>query len=121
MSPVRSRFLPNLLPLALPLLLLGPLRGAPPASVPVVIPGPGPGASPAQDDASRKKFRDGFEKAQELRSKSEMTRLVKQNTQEAVEWIVDTAERISAAPNDVLFERMSALCEAWGGIRLACY
>lgn len=68
-----------------------------------------------QDDDSKKAFRDGFTKAMGFGSKSEMAQLVERNTDEAVAWIVETAEYISNSPNDVLFERMAALCEAWSG------
>ena len=89
-------FCPLLLPVVLPAQPSATRAAAPPVSV---------------DD--RQEFRNGFQQAMSIKSKAEMSRLVKKYQDQATIWIIDTAEAISNAPNDRLFERMDALRNAW--------
>lgn len=70
-----------------------------------------PAASVRQDDS--KIFRDSFAKAMGLGSREEMRRLVARNTDEAIDWIIQTAEAIGNSPNDKLYDLFNALREAW--------
>lgn len=72
-----------------------------------------PGAeTAASQDAS--KFRSEYLKAMRIGDKALMGRLIKDNTDAAVAWIIETAEQISNAPNDKVFERMENLKAGWG-------
>ena len=68
--------------------------------------GPGP-----QD--SHTDFRNSFQKAMEIKSTTTMAQLVKRNQEEAVSWILQTAESISVGSSEELAIRMSALRIAW--------
>ena len=68
--------------------------------------GPGPQDSHAD-------FRNSFQKAMEIKSTSTMAQLVKRNQEEAVSWILQTAESISVGSSEELAIRMSALRIAW--------
>ncbi|MEE8467901.1 MAG: hypothetical protein V3T22_05570, partial [Planctomycetota bacterium] len=70
-----------------------------------------PAASVPQD--AKKIFRDSFNKAMGLGSREEMKRLVARNTDEAIDWIIQTAEAIGNSPNDKLYDLFNALREAW--------
>jgi hypothetical protein len=67
----------------------------------------------AQD--THQAFRDAFKKAQTLGATAELEKLVKKNSNEAVVWIMETAEAMSTEPNDELAGRMVALRKAWRG------
>lgn len=58
-------------------------------------------------------FRNSFQKAMEIKSTATMAQLVKRNQEEAVSWILQTAESISTGSSEELAIRMSALRNAW--------
>lgn len=58
-------------------------------------------------------FRAEYMKAMRIGDKALMGRLVKDNTDAAVAWIIDTAEAISNAPSEAIYERMAALKAGW--------
>lgn len=58
-------------------------------------------------------FRKKFEQAMRIGSRDEMKKLVDRHTEQAVNWIILTAEAISRSPNETLYERMAALRKAW--------
>jgi hypothetical protein len=55
-----------------------------------------------------KEFRTKFQQAMKIGAKDELKKLVDRQTDQAVTWIIQTAESIANAPNDTLFERMTA-------------
>jgi hypothetical protein len=65
----------------------------------------------AQD--SHTEFRNSFKQAMGIKARATMAQLVKRNQEEAVAWIVSTAEGISVAGSEELAIRMSALRIAW--------
>lgn len=67
--------------------------------------------APAQDRHTE--FRKSFQQAMAINSTTEMARLVKNSTPEAVEWIIITAEAISNRNSEKLETRMAALQGAW--------
>jgi uncharacterized protein YukE len=93
----------SLLLLALPLLGL-PLAGAPAAA-----------SAPAPVQEGRAEWRSAFEKAMAVGATSEMERLVKKNEDEAIEWVIETAQGFAIAPSEQLEQRMTALRTAWRG------
>ncbi len=60
-----------------------------------------------------REFREKFQQAMKIGARDEMKKLIDRHTDQAVVWIIETAEAIGNAPNDVLFDRMAALREAW--------
>ncbi len=60
-------------------------------------------------------WRAAFQKALDVGANSEMEKLVKKNTFQAIEWIIETAQGISTAPSEILETRMAALRTAWKG------
>ncbi|MDP6987858.1 MAG: hypothetical protein QF903_00095 [Planctomycetota bacterium] len=58
-------------------------------------------------------FQKRFEQAMAINSTTEMSRLVKNSTPEAVDWIIKTAERIATQNSEKLETRMAALQGAW--------
>jgi hypothetical protein len=58
-------------------------------------------------------FRSNFQKAMEIKATTTMAQLVKRNQEEAVSWILQTAESISVGSSEELAVRMSALRIAW--------
>lgn len=94
------------------LLLALPLLGAPlaPASAAATP----PFACPAPQEG-RAEWRSAFEKAMAVGATSEMERLVRKNEDEAVEWIIETAQGFAVAPSEALEKRMTALRAAWRG------
>lgn len=92
--------------LLLALTLLGTALAVPPAAATA------PSLSASLQDG-RAEWREAFEKAMAVGATSEMERLVKKNEDEAVEWIIITAEGFSIAPSDALEKRMTALRTAW--------
>lgn len=60
-----------------------------------------------------KEFRQKFNQAIKIGAKDEMKKLVDRMTDQAVTWIIQTAESISNSPNDALYDRMAALRNAW--------
>ncbi len=69
-------------------------------------------SAPAQE-LTREAWRKSFSQAMTIGSSAELKRLVKKKPDFASEWIVETAEAISSAPNDGLFERMDAFRKSW--------
>ncbi len=59
------------------------------------------------------KFRADFEKAMTVNAKDEMRKLVRQNKDDAVAWIIDLAFKSADAPNEKIVLTMKALTEAW--------
>ena len=76
-------------------------------------------AAPAAPSAARAaqnthdEFRAKFKQAMALNATDEMASLVRKFTDEAVVWIMETAEGISNGSNEVLEKRMAALRKAW--------
>ena len=70
-------------------------------------------ASTASQELDRGAWRKSFTQAMTIGSSTEMKRLTKKFPDFASEWIVETAEAISRAPSDALFERMNAFRKAW--------
>jgi hypothetical protein len=70
-------------------------------------------SSTVQLDPKEKAFRDAFTQAMKIGAKAEMKQLLDKENHFAVNWIIQTAEAISASPNDVLYDRMEALRIAW--------
>ena len=68
-------------------------------------------ASGPQD--SHTEFRNSFNKAMQIKARPTMAQLVKRNQEEAVTWIIQTAESISVAGSEELANRISALRIAW--------
>ena len=62
---------------------------------------------------SHQEFRDQFKKAMEINATTQMTQLVRRNQEEAVSWIIQTAEAISRGSSEELAARMTALRKAW--------
>lgn len=83
--------------------------GAPLAQASVATPARTPVA--AQSDQAT--WRAAFNKAMAVGATSEMEKLVKKNTFQATEWIIDTAQGIAIQPSEVLETRMAALRNAW--------
>lgn len=93
--------------LALPLLLVSISATAsalPPAD-------PTEHASAIQDDG--KNFRAEYLKAMRIGDKALMGRLIGDNTDAAVAWIMETAEAISNSPSEAIYERMAGLKAGW--------
>ncbi|MAF65430.1 MAG: hypothetical protein CMJ84_07215 [Planctomycetes bacterium] len=63
--------------------------------------------------AKHLEFQKRFEQAMAINSTTEMSRLVKSSTPEAVDWIMKTAEGISTRNSEKLETRMAALQTAW--------
>ena len=72
---------------------------------------PGTSVSSLQD--TRETWRSAFQKAMNVGASSEMERLVKSNNEEAVEWILETAQGIATQSSELLETRMAALRSAW--------
>ncbi|TDJ79711.1 MAG: hypothetical protein E2O39_00510 [Planctomycetota bacterium] len=72
---------------------------------------PSAGAPSAQD--RKAEFIMKFQQAQAIGAKQEMANLIRKYEQEAINWILETAEVLSNAPNDKVFERMDMFREAW--------
>lgn len=98
-------------PLALLSLLAAPALLAAPSAVAALSAPVAPAAGAVQD--TMREFREEFDKAQKLNSKSRMDELVRTMELEAIRTIVSTAEAISDAPNEVLLTRFEGLREAW--------
>lgn len=94
-------------PLALLPLLLAPAYAAATATPSVVL----APTSPAQDAA--REFREAFDQAQKLNSKSRMDELLRKQEDQAIQLIIGTAEAVSSAPNEVLLTRFEGLRESW--------
>ena len=62
---------------------------------------------------SHTEFRNSFNKAMQIKARPTMAQLVKRNQEEAVTWIIQTAESISVAGSEELANRISALRIAW--------
>ena len=62
---------------------------------------------------SHLEFRSQFKKAMDINSSAQMAQLVKRNQEEAVSWIIQTAESISQGSSEELATRMTALRSAW--------
>jgi len=92
------------IPAVLPLLAL---RAAPAAAAPA------PPARSARVPDERAKFRSDFKQAQAIGAHEQMARLVKDNDEYAVEWVLEVAERIAERPSDELYEAIAALRGAW--------
>jgi len=69
--------------------------------------------APAFQTPEDTEFRTKFQQAMKIGAKDEMKKLVDRQTDQAVTWIIQTAESIANAPNDTLFDRMAALRIAW--------
>ena len=84
------------------------------AAAPALLPARAHAASAApaaaQDGAE---FRSQFEAAMKINAVDEMAKLVKRNDREAVDWIMETCEAISARSNETLEARIAALRVAW--------
>lgn len=87
--------------LLLPALLLLCAAGAAP-------PAPAPGARPQEGD-----FRTVFREAMKINAKTELARLVKTRTPEAIDVIVEICEAISETPSEDLETEIAALRLAW--------
>lgn len=101
--------------MARPLALL-PLIAAPALLVGGALATSAPSAAPravasVQDPA--REFRDQFDQAQKLNSKSRMDELMRTKEDLAINLILATAESVSAAPNEVLLTRFEGLRESW--------
>ena len=73
-----------------------------------------PAAAPTvQARIDHAKFRLEFDAAVKLNSKSKMDRLMEKKQTEAIFAIIETADAISNSPNDVLYNRFSALRDTW--------
>ncbi|MEM6672659.1 MAG: hypothetical protein AAF726_07425 [Planctomycetota bacterium] len=59
------------------------------------------------------KFRDDFDAARKLGIDSKLDELLGDHEEEATHWIVDHAELLDRAPNEVLYERFDALRTTW--------
>ncbi len=68
-------------------------------------------ASQARVDHS--KFRLEFDMAVKLKSKAKQDKLMESMQSEAIFALIETADAISNAPNDVLYDRFNALRETW--------
>ena len=72
-----------------------------------------PAPAPVFQTPEDREFREKFSQAIKIGAKYEMKKLIDRMTDQAVTWIIQTAESISNSPNDALYERMAALRTAW--------
>ena len=94
--------------LFLPLLVA--LASAPLQAAARSIPG---AAIPAVREDKSAEFREKFDAALRIKDTAKMGALIRQYGDEAVNYVIDTAESIANAPNDTFFARMDGLREGW--------
>ena len=70
-------------------------------------------SSAAVQEDRLQELKTKFVQAAKINSKDEMANLVRKYNDEAIQWIIATAESISNQPSDQLYERMAQLRTAW--------
>lgn len=104
---------PTTLSLATFAALFAGLSVAPGAALPAGAATPEASRAAVTAQNTHDEFRAKFQQAMTLNATDEMASLVRKFTDEAVVWIMETAEGISNGSNEALEKRMAALRKAW--------